>query len=39
MDVEDENEGIMKEILVKEGDEESLKPGTPICTIMHKPMK
>eukprot|EP00557_Chaetoceros_sp_GSL56_P006837 CAMPEP_0176497288 /NCGR_PEP_ID=MMETSP0200_2-20121128/11642_1 /TAXON_ID=947934 /ORGANISM="Chaetoceros sp., Strain GSL56" /LENGTH=157 /DNA_ID=CAMNT_0017895287 /DNA_START=331 /DNA_END=804 /DNA_ORIENTATION=+ len=39
MDVEDENEGIMKEILVQEGDEESLKPGTPICTIMHKPMK
>lgn len=38
MDVEDENEGIMKEILVPEG-EEGLKPGTPICTIMHKPMK
>jgi biotin carboxyl carrier protein len=37
MDVEDENEGIMKEILVKEG-EEGHKPGTPICIIMHKPM-
>jgi biotin carboxyl carrier protein len=37
MDVEDENEGIMKEILVKEGGD-YVKPGTPICTILHKPM-
>lgn len=38
MDVEDESEGIMKEILVQEGDEEYL-PGTAICKIMHKPME
>lgn len=37
MDVEDENEGIMKEILVKEGGG-FVKPGTPICSIMHKPL-
>jgi len=37
MDVEDENEGIMKEILVQV-DEEGHKPGTPLCIIMHKPM-
>lgn len=37
MDVEDENEGIMKEILVKEGGD-FVKPGTPICSIMHKPL-
>ena len=37
MDVEDENEGIMKEILVQEG-EGGHTPGTPICIIMHKPM-
>ena len=38
MDVEDENEGIMEEILVKEGEDAWLQPGTPICTILHKPM-
>jgi hypothetical protein len=37
MDVEDENEGIMKSILVQVG-EEGHKPGTPLCIIMHKPM-
>lgn len=37
MDVEDENEGIMKTILVQVG-EEGHKPGTPLCIIMHKPM-
>lgn len=37
MDVEDESEGIMKEILVKEGGD-FVKTGTPICTIMHKPL-
>lgn len=37
MDIEDENEGILKEILIKEG-EDYVKPGTAICTIMHKPM-
>jgi hypothetical protein len=38
MDVEDEKEGIMKEILIPAG-EEKHDPGTPICTILHKPME
>eukprot|EP00553_Chaetoceros_curvisetus_P013984 CAMPEP_0204637818 /NCGR_PEP_ID=MMETSP0717-20131115/37531_1 /ASSEMBLY_ACC=CAM_ASM_000666 /TAXON_ID=230516 /ORGANISM="Chaetoceros curvisetus" /LENGTH=134 /DNA_ID=CAMNT_0051657337 /DNA_START=129 /DNA_END=533 /DNA_ORIENTATION=- len=36
MDVEDQNGGILKEILVKEG-EGDVDPGTPICTLLHKP--
>jgi hypothetical protein len=38
MDIEDEKEGILKEILIPAG-EEKYKPGTPICTILHKPME
>ena len=36
MDAEDASNGILKEILVQEG-EKDVTPGTPICTIIHKP--
>lgn len=38
MDIEEENGGILKEILVPVG-EEKYDPGTPICIIMHKPIE
>lgn len=38
MDAEDAANGILKEILVQEG-EKDVAPGTPICTIIHKPIK